>query len=102
MCKLKGTEITIKGKKYLFDNLHDLPANITTHVISSQQDSQYYRLFGEFSPLSNFHPAPFIHEGVKYHTSEQYIQKMKAEFSDDKETAAQIMLAETPYECKKA
>ena len=26
---------------------------------------------------------------------------MKAEFSDDKETAAQIMLAEIPYECKR-
>ena len=80
MCKLEGTEQTIKGKKYSLENLHDLLANISTHVISSQQDSQYYGFFGEFSPLLNFHPAPFTHDGVKYHTSEQYIQKMKADF----------------------
>ena len=53
-----------------FENFHDLPANISTHVVSSRQNEQYYGFFGEFSPLSNFHPALFIHEGVKYHTSE--------------------------------
>ena len=100
-CKLQGTELTIKGKKYSSENLHNLPANISTHVISSRQDSQYYGFLGEFSPLSNFHPALFIHDGVKYHTSEQYIQKMKADFSNDKETATQIMLADTPLECKR-
>ena len=57
--------------------------------------------FGEFSPLSNFHPALFIHDGVKYHTSEQYIQKMKADFCKDRDASAQIMQATTPYECKK-
>ena len=101
LCKLEGTELTIKGKKYSFENLQDLPANISTHVVSSQQNEQYYGFFGEFSPLSNFHPAPFIHDGVKYHSSEQYIQKMKADFSNDIETAAQIMLATTPYKCKR-
>ena len=35
LCKLEGTELTIKGKKYSFENLHDLPANISTHVVSS-------------------------------------------------------------------
>ena len=96
-----GHRVNNQGKKYSFDNLHDLPANISTHVVSSQQNEQYYGFFGEFSPLSNFHPAPFIHDGVKYHTSEQFIQKMKADFSNDRETAAQIMLAATPYECKR-
>ena len=101
LCKLEGTELTIKGKKYSFENLHDLPANISTHVVSSRQNEHYYGFFGEFSPLSNFHPAPFIHDGVKYHTSEQYIQKMKADFCNDRDASAQIMLATTPYECKK-
>ena len=101
LCKLEGTELTIKGKRYSFDNLHDLPANISTHVVSSRQNEQYYGFFGEYSPLSNFHPAPFTHEGVKYHTSEQYIQKMKADFCKDRDASAQIMLATTPYECKK-
>ena len=101
LCKLEGTELTIKGKKYSFENLHDLLANISTHVVSSQQNEQYYGFFGEFSPLSNFHPALFTHDGVKYHTSEQYIQKMKADFCNDRDAASQIMLAMTPYECKK-
>ena len=101
LCKLEGTELTIKGKRYSFDNLHDLPANISTHIVSSRQNEQYYGFFGEFSPPSNFHPALFIHDGVKYHTSEQYIQKMKADFCKDRDASAQIMIATTPYECKK-
>ena len=40
LCKLEGTELTIKGKKYSFENLHDLPANISTHVVSSRQNEQ--------------------------------------------------------------
>ena len=65
-CKLEGTDIIIKGKKYNWNKLHDLPQNLSTHTVSSRQDASYYGFFGELNPLSNFYPALFIHEGIHY------------------------------------
>ena len=69
-CKLEGTNLVIRGKKYNWDNLEDLPQNLSTHTVSSRQDVLHYGFFGELNPLSNFYPAPFIHEGIHYTTSE--------------------------------
>ena len=73
-CKLAGTDLIIKGKKYNWNNLDNIPQNLSTHTVSSRQDASYYGFFGELNPLSNFYPAPFIHDGVHYSTSKQYIQ----------------------------
>ena len=99
-CKLEGTSLKIKGKYYNWDNLHELPQNISPHNISSRQDAAHYGFFSELNPLSNFHPAPFQHEGCEYINSEQLIQAKKAEFSGDHETLKQIMCAKTAKECK--
>ena len=99
-CKLEGTQLKIKGKYYSWDNLHELPENISPHVVSSRQDASYYGFFSELNPLSNFHPAPFHHEGKDYINSEQLIQAKKAEFSGDHEKLKQIMCAKTARECK--
>ena len=82
-CKLEGNDFFIRGKKYNWNNLEELPQNLSTHTVSSRQDASYYGFFGELNPLSNFYPAPFIHEGIHYSTSEQYIQARKAEFCGD-------------------
>ena len=60
----------------------------------------YFGFFGELNPLSNFYPAPFIHEGIHYSTSEQYIQARKADFCGDVDTKQQIMQAKTALKCK--
>ena len=99
-CKLEGTSLKIKGKYYNWDNLHELPANISPHVVSSRQDASFYGFFSELNPLSNFHPAPFHHEGNEYINSEQLIQAKKAEFSGDYDKLKQIMCAKTARECK--
>ena len=56
--------------------------------------------FSELNPLSNFHPAPFHHEGDEYINSEQLIQAKKAEFCGDHDKLKQIMCAKTARECK--
>ena len=99
-CKLEGTDIIIKGKKYNWNNLHELPQNLNTHTVSSRQDASHYGFFGELNPLSNFYLAPFIHEGIHYSTSEQYIQARKADFCGDMEVKQQIMQAKTALKCK--
>ena len=99
-CKMEGTDLVIQGKRYSWNNLHDLPQNISTHAVSSWQDSQHYGFFGELNPLSNFHPAPFKYKGIACTCSEQFIQACKASFSGDTEVLEQIMQASTPLECK--
>ena len=99
-CKMEGTELVICGKRYNWNNLEELPEDLSTHTVSSKQDASYFGFFGELNPLSNFYPAPFIHEGVYYTTSEQYIQARKAEFCGDAITKQQIMQAKTALRCK--
>ena len=99
-CKMEETDL-IRSKKYSWNNLADLPQNISTHTVSSRQDSQHYSFFGELNPLSNFHPAPFKCNGIAYTCSEQYIQACKASFSGDIDTMEQIMQPSTPLVYKK-
>ena len=97
---MEGTDLAIRGKKYNWNNLEELPHDLSTHIVSSRQDASYFGFFGELNPLSNFYPAPFIHEGVHYCTSEQYIQARKAEFCGDADTKQQIMQLKTALKCK--
>ena len=53
MCKMEGTMIVIKGKKYSWSNLHELPENLSTHSVSSRQSSTHYGFFGELIQLSS-------------------------------------------------
>ena len=99
-CRMEGKELYIKGKYYSWKNLDELPQNISTHVASSRQDANYYGYFSELNPLSNFHPAPFEFEGVRYHTSEQFIQVQKAIYSGDYVKQKEIMGAKTAIKCK--
>ena len=99
-CTMDGTAVKINGKQYTWNNLHELPENLSPHVVSSRQNADYYGFFGEMNPLSNFHPAPFYHNGVQYETSEQYIQARKAEFSGDEEIKSEILLTKSALRCK--
>ena len=97
---MDGTDLIIKGKRYNMKNLSELPQNLNPQVVSSRQNADYYGFFGEFNPLSNFHPAMFTHQGIEYNNSEQFIQAMKAQFCGDKQSLNQILITESPYKCK--
>ena len=56
---------------------------------------------GELSPYSNFHHSPFVVNGQRFHSSEQWVQYQKALTFGDSFTANQILQCETPLECKK-
>ena len=98
--KLEGTDLVIRGKKYNWNNLEELLQNLSTHTVSSRQDALFFGFFGELNPLSNFYHAPFIHEGIHYSTSEQYIQARKVDFCGDVDTKQQIMQTKTALKCK--
>ena len=75
-CTMDGTSVKINGKRYNWNNLHELPENLSPHVVSSRQD------------------------GVQYETSEQYIQAHKAEFCGDEESKSEILLTKSALRCK--
>ena len=98
-CKMEGTDLIICGKCYSFENLSKLPQNLSPEVVSCQQD-HHYGFFGEFNPLSSFHPAVFTYNGISYNHTEQFIQATKAEFCKDTETFNEIMSTTSALKCK--
>ena len=90
-CKMEGTDLIIHGKWYSFENLSELPQNLSPEVVSCHQDASHYGFFGEFNSLSNFHPTVFTYNGTCYSHTEQFIQATKAEFCKDTETLNEIL-----------
>ena len=68
-CKVEGTTLIIKGKKYGLQNLHELPEGLSTFDVSSKSSDEVIGFFGELNPFSNFHPSRFTHNGYTYHCS---------------------------------
>ena len=99
-CKMEGTDLIIRGKWYSFENLSELPQNLSPEVVSCRQDVSHYGFFGEFNPLSNFHPAVFSYNGTCYSHTEQFIQATKAEFCKDTETLNEILSTTSVLKCK--
>lgn len=48
------------------------------------------------SPFSNWYPAEFVIDGIKFNCSEQYMMYGKARLFEDHETAKQILAADRP------
>ena len=98
-CKMEGKDL-ICGKRYSFENLSKLAQNLSSEVVSCRQDASHYGFFGEFNPLSNFHPAVFTYNGTRFNHTEQFIQATKAEFCNDNETRNEIMSTTSALRCK--
>ena len=99
-CKLEGATLHIKGRPYTIRTLHKLPKELNVFKISSKSNSDTVGFYGQLNPLSNFHHAPFVHEGITFHSSEQCIQYQKALFASDIESCNKILATKTAIECK--
>ena len=69
-------------------------------TITSKKEDNVIGFFGELNALSNFHPAEFELDGIKFPTSEHYIQYTKARMFGDNLAAANILNANTPADSK--
>ena len=99
-CKLEGATLHIKGRPYTVRTLHKLPKELNVFKISSKSNSDTIGFYGQLNPLSNFHPAPFVHEGITFHSSEQWIQYQKALFASDIGSCNKILTTKTAIEAK--
>ena len=101
-CRLEGGELVIKSKRYNSQTLHTLPAPLTVFKATSKTtvNGDVTGFFGELNPLSNFHQAPFTLNNINFHSSEQYIQYVKAQLFKDNQTSTAILASETAFESK--
>ena len=99
-CKMEGTTLVLKSKKYDLSNLDSLPDELNSFNITSKQDDRTFGFFGELNAFSNFHPVKFTLEGCEYHLSEQLIQYNKSKFFGDVETCDKILECKSALECK--
>ena len=100
--KLEEDKIVLKGRRYDVNTLNQLPDELNVFKVTTRENGSTIGYFGEINPLSNFYPAPFIHEGTRYISSEQFIQASKAKYFNDVDTYNQIMGCSTSVDCKRA
>ena len=103
-CRLIEDKLMINGKVYTAgptNNLHTLPKVLHPRNAAEKSNDDVHVFFTQGSPLSNFHPATFMKDNVKFVSNEQYIQAKKAETFNDDHSHAKIMEATNPYEIKK-
>ena len=98
--RLENDKTVIKGKDYDMKNIHDLPKDLNVFKVTSKEDDCTVGYFGELNPLSNFFPAPFVTDGQKFISSEQYIQASKAQYFSDIDMYNQILGCKHSADCK--
>ena len=64
VCKMEGTMLKIKGKRYTRENLHQLPEEVSAFASTSKSNDNTLGFFGELNPLSNFHVCCFEWNGI--------------------------------------
>ena len=98
--KLEADKLVLKGRPYSVGMLNQLPDELNAFKVTSKEDTYTVGFFGEINPLSNFYDAPFVHDGIRYISSEQFIQANKAKYFGDSVTQDLILGCTTSLECK--
>ena len=98
--RLEEDRLILKGRPYTVNTLSQLPDELNVFTVTSKENDHCVGYFGEINPLSNFFPAPFQLDGIKYFSSEQFIQSTKAKYFGDLDTYNQLLCVSTSHECK--
>ena len=98
--RLEDNKIVLKGRSYTVNTLNQLPEELNAFKVTSRENETTVGFFGEINPLSNFYPSPFLYNGIRYVSSEQFIQSSKAKYFGDHDAYNQILGCSTSLECK--
>ena len=98
--RMENDKLVIDDKKYGVNDLNLLPQKLHPFEVTTKSNEETLGFFGELCPFSNFYPAQFTHEGIKYNSSEQLIQYKRALYCGDNATAMKILGAKTAISCK--
>ena len=98
--KLNVDKLIVNGIQYTTKDLHKLPDELHPSVLTTVKRGNIIAFFSRSSMLSNHYPAPFVKDGVQFHTSEQYLMFKKAKHFNDEVTAAAILSSKDPVHAK--
>ena len=101
-CSLRGDKLLVDGKGFTIRTINSLPQNLQWAVKGTRYAASVNTtfFFGRQSFLSNFHPAPFEENGIRYSCSEQFYLYKKSMFFDDDSTATAILRSKDPVQMK--
>ena len=77
----------VDGVKYTVGNLGDLLIELAAYQATEKRNDTTLVFHGEWLPFSNFHPSPFLMDGILYTSAEHYIQYQKLLLFGDSVTA---------------
>ena len=100
-CKLINDKLIINGNSYHIEDISKLPEDLAAYKVAEKSNDTHLVFVGELCPYSNFHHSPFVVNGQRFHSSEQWVQYQKALTFGDSFTTNQILQCETPLECKR-
>ena len=101
LCRMEEDVLVINSTRYTKENLHKLPKNIDRYHLTSKRNKEVVGFFGELNPFSNFHDITVEVDGIKFHSTEQWIQYQKAKLFGDIETSEKIMKTTRAIDCKR-
>ncbi len=88
-------KLVLNGKTYTINDLNTFPVDLNPGHLGIN-DSGLIQFCGRASHFCNFHPSPFIIDGISYINNEQYYQSMKSEEFCDHANAAEIRSSSGP------
>ena len=94
-------KLVIDGKVFSTENYTDANAMLDLAATCQRKDNDKLIFLGMHSVYSNFHPAGFTLNNIKYSSAEQFIQSEKAALFNDDITQAKILSEHNPYKIKK-
>ena len=99
---LSQDKLIIDGKAYTVHTLDKLPVNLKSTAMGVKESPNSIAFFTNRCPLSNFFKTSFMDpvDNITYHSTEQYLQYKCAQYAGDEVSAAKILQANTPLECK--
>ena len=91
--------LIIDGRSYTVNTLSHLPNRLQPENIFTPRANGITAFYTHNSPLSNFFKCNIKHNGLVFHSSEQFYQYLKAKTFSDEASAHKILQADTPYDC---
>lgn len=93
--------LVVNSQSYTVDTLHLLPESLRLSQTSLVTKDDKVFFYSRSAPFSNFFPARFELNGIKFSCSEQFYQWAKADLHGDAATADRILAASDPAEMKR-
>ena len=91
----------LNNNLYQIKDISKLPSDLAVYKVAEKSNDTHLVFVGELSPFLNFHHSPFVINGPRFHSSEQWVQYQKTLTFGDSFTANQNLQCETTLECKK-